>query len=53
MKQPDCDICACCKDHATFSCCEQAPAGNECGPECEGEVLSECCGAGPYDTDSD
>jgi hypothetical protein len=34
--EPDCDLCSGCGDHTGF--CE------ECG-------LSECCGAGSYDTD--
>lgn len=52
-KQPDIDICSECKDHASFYCCEAAEQGQECDSECEGQVLSNCCGASSYDTDYD
>lgn len=51
-KQPDIDICSECKEHASFACCEtdDFPAHAE---DCNGELVSECCGAGSYNTDSD
>lgn len=53
MKQPDIDICSECKDHAAFYCCEAAEQGLECQDDCTGEMVSNCCGAGSYSTDSD
>jgi hypothetical protein len=49
--QPDIDICSACGEHTEFYCCEEGSKNLEC--DCDGIVLSNCCGAGSYDTDPD
>lgn len=52
MTRPDIDICSACKDHTEFYCCPEGADRDECG-QCDGYILSSCCGAEAYDTDYD
>ena len=50
-EQPDIDLCAACGEHAEFVCCEAAQEGLKCESDCRGDIVSNCCGAGSYNTD--
>ena len=51
--EPDIDICRDCGEHAAFYCCENAENGEDCEENCPGDTVSNCCGAGPYDSGGD
>lgn len=50
-RQPDIDLCRACGEHAEFYCCEESEDGEDCLDSCGRRLTSNCCGAGPYDSD--